>query len=58
MLAIRIHFAVGFMLAKLSATTPRPGPRLFNVATTEANAEKSSTPVAIIASMLTIKTSA
>ena len=39
MLAIRIHLATGFILVKLSATTPSPGPRLFNVATTEAKAE-------------------
>ncbi len=43
---------------KVISNHAKPWPRLFNVATTDAKAEKSSTPVAIIASILTINTNA
>ncbi|UXD26921.1 AraC family transcriptional regulator [Yersinia enterocolitica] len=53
-----IHLAAGFIEVKLSATTPKPGPRLFKVAVTAAKAENSSTPVAMMANMLIMKTKA
>lgn len=43
---------------KVISNHAKPPPQLFNVATTDAKAEKSSTPVAIIASILTINTNA
>ena len=54
----KIHLPAGFIVVKLSATVPNPGPKLFNVVAIAENAENSSTPVAINNSKLTIKTKA
>ncbi len=54
----KIHFPVGFIDVKLSATVPRPGPKLLSVVAIAENAENSSTPVAINNNKLTTKTSA
>lgn len=53
---IRIHFPVGFMAVKFSATEPNPGPKLFSVAAIAAKAENSSIPLAINNNKLIIKT--
>ena len=53
-----IHLAAGFIVVKLSATIPNPGPKLLSVVAIAEKAENSSTPVAINSIKLIINTKA